>query len=374
MDSGPAWSQEAFKSKITLRIYIMSHCCHTAITPGSTEFQICKGKCKYGPYCYKHRSYHLITDGYIDIDRFTGLSKDYLVNDMSLFLRRYKGFLGNVSSVYGQPRRNKADLFEMVRKVIETLKHYESPFSLPALLMVQSMIRMKLVLMTQAKFRCNNQEDFFTFDPLREIPIKYYYSYVDPRGHRWGFDIRSLKKLLDMKYANPYTTEAFPPEVVRDVMKCYRRLARSESYEDIVDEVARSRQEEIKQRVVDIFSAIERSGYTCSVDWFMSLTRARLRELYRNFEDIWNYRSELSEERKREIISPDGRLCTTPVTQVMNTTDKGVLQSLITEEVSKFLVTPNEGDRKLGFMYFIISLGQVSQECFDAHGWWLAGV
>ena len=48
----------------------------------------CKFKPKYGCYCYKHRRNHLIKDNMINIDNFTGLSKDYLKSDL-LYYRIY---------------------------------------------------------------------------------------------------------------------------------------------------------------------------------------------------------------------------------------------------------------------------------------------
>ena len=341
---------------------IMSpHCCHTNTGQPDTG---CRGSCKYGPYCYRHRSHHLIRDGLIVVDRFTGLSKDYIVKDLVAFLKVYP------ISQQGQQEQGqlKDALFSKVQAIVHLLEHYSSLPSLQKIIQVQAISRRHAVRMEVVGYACNNLEDFYTFEPLREIKKKYYYSYVDPQGHRWGFDIRSLQKLIQMGYPNPYTTEPFLPTVKATILKTFVGLRRSASFEIVIDEVVRSRADELKQRVVDIFASIERAGYTCSLDWFMSLTRTGLRGMYRQLEDIWNHRAQLTREQKREIAPPDGHLCRTSMTHVMGLTDKLDLQCLVMDEAHKLTRSP-DGTQTLGFMYVLIALGSVSQECATAHPW-----
>ena len=44
---------------------------------------------------------------------------------------------------------------------------------------------------------CNNDEDFYTYEPVQEIEDLYFFSYQDDQNNHWGFDVRSLKKLID---------------------------------------------------------------------------------------------------------------------------------------------------------------------------------
>ena len=53
------------------------------------ENEKCEKKCKYGNYCYKHRSNHLLdSNKIININNFTGISKDYLKSDIILFYKK----------------------------------------------------------------------------------------------------------------------------------------------------------------------------------------------------------------------------------------------------------------------------------------------
>ena len=73
------------------------------------------------------------------------------------------------------------------------------------------------------------------------------------------------------------------------------------SFENLQDLDSSDRKNTIKQKVVDLFSDIELNGYFCQIDWFLVLSLRRLKELYKQFEDIWNYRLQLTQEVKNNI-------------------------------------------------------------------------
>ena len=57
---------------------------------------------------------------------------------------------------------------------------------------------------------CNNDTDFFNFDKLGEIPLRYRITYKDTEGFIYGFHLFSLQELLSRKEKNPYTMKEFP--------------------------------------------------------------------------------------------------------------------------------------------------------------------
>ena len=174
-----------------------------------------------------------------------------------------------------------------------------------------------------------------------------------------------------MGYPNPYTTEQIPDNIISDIKGKIKEIKKNSNYENITDIIQRDRKETIKQKIVDLFSFIEQSGYTCHIEWFTSLSIRRLKELYKQLEDIWNYRSQLSEQMKRNICPPNADIFKTPMYEVMNYNVKEDLQELILHEVMKFTNANTDSDRKLGFMYFLIAFGYVSQPCYIAHIDWL---
>jgi|TARA_Y100000389_G_scaffold170538_1_gene177600 hypothetical protein len=324
----------------------------------------CKFKCGYGEYCYKHRRNHLIKDDMIDTDNFTGLSKDYLKSDL-LYYHKNK-----MKNKYQTVSKN--ELFNEVKDYINSLKIYENQAFQKRIIFIQCIMRGKLVRIKNVNIKCNNDEDFYTYEDLKDIEYKYFYSYKDKSNIRWGFDIRSFDKLIQMRYPNPYTTEEIPLNIIEEVKNKIDILKLDSDYEDLTDSIVRDRKETIKQKIVDLFSFIEQSGYTCHVEWFTNLSVRRLKELYRQLEDIWNYRSQLSNQMKRNICPPNAEIFRTPMIEVMNYSCKEDLQELILHEVLKFTQAATDSDRKLGFMYFLIAFGMVSPQCYHAHIDWLS--
>ena len=126
---------------------------------------------------------------------------------------------------------------------------------------------------------CNNDEDFYTYTPKEEIEDIYFFSYKDSQHNVWCFDIRSFKKLIDLNYDNPYTTEPISGHVKTKVNNLIKYL-HNRNIEVVIDNtIVASREALVKQKFVDIFSQIEYSGYSCNIDWILRLNNIRLKKL-----------------------------------------------------------------------------------------------
>lgn len=329
----------------------------------------CLGKSHgcYGGYCKKHRDLFLLKDGLIDLDKFTGESKDYKLCDLKKFCNKH------ITKLPSQSK--KQDYFEKVKnhhshncKLLENIDSIKK---------IQSNVR-RWILCENVKNKglgyikrevCNNTEDFYTYDPLSDIESRYFYSYKDSQNNYWGFDIRSLKKLMDMNYGNPYTTEEFPNEIKLRVNSIISKLNNSNIETTIDNTIVSDRKAMMKQKFVDIFAQMEYVGYSCDVKWVLELNNQKLKKLYRELEDVWNYRAHLSIESKREIVPPNGRLCEMPVHDYNHCSNRLELQEILANEISKFSMASTQASMSLGYMYFIIALSYVSRPCFMTHNW-----
>ena len=75
----------------------------------------CNHHCKYGDFCYKHRGEYLMINNTINIDIFTGLSKDYLKKDLIIFMKdkmRKKPIISDKQSLF-----NEVNNFIMIKKL-----------------------------------------------------------------------------------------------------------------------------------------------------------------------------------------------------------------------------------------------------------------
>jgi len=319
----------------------------------------CEKKTAYGCYCKKHKRVHLVDqENNIILQRFTYIEKDYLKDDLCNYYRK------NIAPEKKIGTLKKKEIYEKVCDSIKVQNYYTENVS--NIIRIQSLFRKKKITPIK-ELQCNNKEDFYSYDLLITIPRKYYYSYLDQSDFRWGFDIRSLHKLIEMNYPNPYTIEEISSSIKEDIKAKFEILKGDVSYEDNIEIIERDRKEMIKQKTVDLFSLIEQHGYSCNIDWFLNLSFRRLKELYKQLEDLWNYRLGITDEYKRIICPPNGCLFTTPVIEVINYNHKEDIQELIIHDVSKINQCEIDSDRRMGYFYFIIGLGQVSSNCWNAH-------
>ena len=343
-------------------------CVHTCVF--NNNGTKCNKNRKYGDYCHKHRKLHLLRDNILVLEHFTSNIKDYTKKELIDYYCKYL-----ITKGERKTKLKKEDCFLAINKYYHKMKEFTDNDKI--IIKLQGSLRRNILLKRIReqgigvinRSICNNDEDFYTYTPKEEIEDIYFFSYKDSQHNVWCFDIRSLKKLIDMNYDNPYTTEEIPNNIKCLVKNYMNKLIQQGILEKIVDTTIRDRETAVKQKLVDIFSQMEFCGYSCDIQWILSLNIHNLKKLYRQLEDIWNYRANLSEHVKISIAPPDGRLFTQSVHDVMSCTSKIEVLETITSNIHKILNAHTPDDMRLGFMYFLVGLSVVSRECLLIHSW-----
>lgn len=179
---------------------------------------------------------------------------------------------------------------------------------------------------------CVNENDFFSLEPILEIPFKYFFSFCC--GKTWyGCNIVSLIHLIQTKgvVKNPYTREPFSLEclyVIKDVYamicvvfgvpedapKCISTKTQPaivfptqnmgqivisvELIEQRINRLRTIRAKSIPNRIQCLFMEIDQLGNYTHSQWFSSLDRREYIRLFRTLFDIWTYRGQLTRETK----------------------------------------------------------------------------
>ena len=334
----------------------------------------CSGKRTHGCFCKKHKENYLLNEsGIIIKDRFTRKNSDYKVSSLKK----------TCESIYPSDKKNirklkKNELFEYYLMILKY-----SSISLQDLERVenlQNILKKKIKERNLQRIHgpaiinrelCNNEEDFFTFEEIKNIPQKYFFSYKDDKDIIWGFDIRSLSELLKNNSENPYTRVPFSSNVKKSINNLNVFLKKNNIQTTHEKVVILDKSVLIHQMITDLFSRIEYSGLSCNQEWLTNISVYYLKKLYRNLEDIWNYRLQLTYQDKLRLCPPNG-INFNRVRLVLNTNSKDELLEIIVNDVCKFERTQDINDKKLGYMYFMIGLGSFSRECFETHYEWLA--
>ena len=218
---------------------------------------------------------------------------------------------------------------------------------------------------------CTNDSDFVTLDELRYIPHNQFFSYKDADGFIYGFDIVSIYKMIckrEQGALNPYTRAPIPSECINNI-ECILGLNRVMKQDVSLDDefIEVSHKKSLELRALALFQSIDALGNYTDCRWFLSLRIQQLHLFLRELRDLFNYRLQLSGEKKREICPPLGNpFSDAPI--VVQTVD-GFREYLLSA-MEKFVNSGiNHDSRCLGALYVLSALTIVSEPAAQSLPW-----
>jgi len=162
------------------------------------------------------------------------------------------------------------------------------------------------------KSLCINETDFLTMENIINIKNKQFFSYKDEYGFIYGFDIMSFYNLIQKNKVikNPYNSNIIDEKIIEQFKNLIilSKIFKDELIIDIEPLTSNdiSENKSIELRALTLFQNIDTLGNYSNVNWFYSLSRIQLYRLVRELVDIWNYRTPLTIETRREICPPHG--------------------------------------------------------------------
>ena len=276
----------------------------------------------------------------------------------------------------------KKDLLDMLEEFFNTLKYYKTNHS-AKIAKLQSLIKNHI---HNKKYRytglgfiykdlCVNREEFYTLETFDELDPMYFFSYKDENNKIFFFDIRSIKTLIENKQSNPFTTKPIPKYAI-DSMNKRLAILLDMNYTIEFEKDKLTPEQEFNNDVLSIFQKLDLLNISAggtNPDWFTNLTFSGLIKFYSILEDIWNYRTGLSNIQKKEIIKDKimfpihpSKIAFIPA----NNSNKRKLQYMILDEIEKLISTSDNTSHKCtGGYYTLIGLTEVSYECAEAMPW-----
>jgi len=218
-----------------------------------------------------------------------------------------------------------------------------------------------------AKAESNNPFDFFSSDPIEEIPLRYFISFVDPATAKgYCMDTRSVTALLQHAASNkeeplnPFNRAALPALF-------QSRLKRHKLVTVWAPLAATTEDQKISMAANDVFRAIEDLGYYTNPAWFLELSRQSLQRFYIELADIWFHRAGL-QSADRARISPV-KPFPVPITTALVMQQRALRPLLL--ETCRLLVSgaAAKSDKQLGVMYCMGALSIVSAGAAAANPW-----
>ena len=210
--------------------------------------------------------------------------------------------------------------------------------------------------------KCVNDTDFITMEPLIEIEVENFYSYIDSKKFIYGFNILSLiqmneKRSHNENIINPYNREKMDNEIISNIITLFKltsiiypefkdanmkhnprsntrnNYARTRTryysrnsnnnapnnthnsnyinqsnqllpiteYVETLNEILEMRTTPLNNRIQNLFIKIDQLGNYTQSSWFTNLTLRQCIVLYREFYDLWNFRGQITRELKLQI-------------------------------------------------------------------------
>lgn len=224
--------------------------------------------------------------------------------------------------------------------------------------------------------KCVNDTDFLTFQNIKDIPFQQFYSYKDKDNFVYGFDICSLFNMIkDEEYKkNPYNRNNLPETIMDDLIKIIKMGKKINYNIDItltsdIEELSEKKQVEL--RAVSVFQKFDSLGFITNSHWLMGLPRLYCKRYLRELYDVWNYRAQLSNEVKREIYPPNGKIFgNINLSHVLANNTELQLKTLILDICERLItkgITHNA--KSLGCFYALGTFTMVSSNCANSLPW-----
>jgi len=190
--------------------------------------------------------------------------------------------------------------------------------------------------------KSNNKEDCGTFDSIYDIPIEYYFSYLDKDGFTYSFDLRTYEMLGKI---NPYNQKPFPEDENYN-----KKLVSKTNYIKKSDKKMKhdspklSDEQRFSQFMLRVFQKYDMIGQYTDVKWFENLSFDELKFFYKNAFDMFDYRAQMNDDTKKKIVK-NGRPFSGIVNEVslFRSKHKRLLQIEILKEMEKIA---DEGEDK----------------------------
>lgn len=296
----------------------------------------------------------------------------------------YKKYLnGDIKSIYDNIDKKTANKIKLKKKHTIVFKRpsYKQDLdiytsNLDKILKLQRLARGFIVrnnvinrgLSCYTRKNVYNDTDFLSFDSIDDISLNDYYSFKDEDGCTWMFKLSTFKELLKNSDINPYNNKKIDSDVISKFNKFIEKIERYKKIE--INEIKiEDPHLKLQQRCVSIFQIMDRLKQYTQCEWFLDLNLVQLKDLYKQMEDLWNYRANLTAENKKSYVK-SGKLFDIKFSIIDKITDKIKLSNILLDNFES-LITEGKtiSDRTTGALWVLSGLTIVSNGARDALPW-----
>ncbi len=296
----------------------------------------------------------------IEVDNEISVEKlfKYINNDSEIkvnYIRNVirKTYLKNFIS----PKQSKKILINEIKNFMKKERYYQN--NLFFIILIQSYVRRWIIYRRSI---CHNDEDILYSISKYDIDSKYFYRFKNNINNKYyAYDIRSLYELINSNYPScPYTLSLISNDQITVINDFVNKLEMKGL--QIKNDVKLDETQELEMEIKDLFYKINMLDNYTNHKWFSDLDLELLITLYIKTEDIWNYRSLLSETAKKNIIGND-KIFQIPIFDIQKEKSKKNMQKILLKYFNSMVSNGKDiNEKKLGAILVLSGLVEVSHE------------
>jgi len=216
----------------------------------------------------------------------------------------------------------------------------------------------------------NNPFDFFSSDPVTDIPVREFVSFMDA-GKGYIMDIKSAVSLIEHSTEskepplNPFNRAPLPALFLKRIGLHKSKTAKSWASLEPLTEA-----QKLSLATTDTFSMIEELGYYTDPSWFIDLGRIGLQRFYMELADIWFHRATLTPADRARVV-PSGNPFAVPVSTALIMNQKALRPLVLNTCRQLVSAAVSRADKQLGILYVLGALTIVSEGATAAYPWLL---
>lgn len=224
---------------------------------------------------------------------------------------------------------------------------------------------------------CNNTEDIYLFEDITSIHSNDLMTIKDNDGFIYGFHIESIYKYIDSnkdksELTNPYNKNIIPKQTISNIRNLYRYCQIIGIKNKIQNNLPTDPRFILRNKVVGVFQKMDELNNYTDIEWFMNLTNLELIKLVYLIKDLFDYRMELTNLKKKKILK-SGLVFIKDKSHYKHLT----FEKLRLEIIDEFDRLVSEGetrdDRYLGSLIILSGFVELAPNCAIAYPWLIQG-
>ena len=221
---------------------------------------------------------------------------------------------------------------------------------------------------------CNNHTDFYSFDDIKDIPNKFFFSYRDNDGFVYGFHIESFINLIsnDTEPTNPYNRVVISKKIKDTAIQIWQDLNKKKDVPNYTSNNVSGRdlRHQVRNKCLTVLQKMDMFGYQTKIDWIMDLPIVRVRQLFRSIRNYWSFKAGLTQEVKNRIYPNGNPIQNINIRNIERSLNRYTVIGTVLDLMNMIVTSGvTNDDQNQGCILLLLAMNDVNREVGRCNSW-----